>query len=1270
MSMKRQLNSGALLAFAALLGLGCAPAESPRAPQKPPIADAFAKAFDAEVTDPSSAGPYLALIDKAVADPAAPGSLAAVIAAVDALVFGATPGLTLPSEHAIIFRSRELFPEVVAGLRSAWLAAGSHAGAPEMPFMRGILATGLHKLAMYAGEEQPASVWVRRRGCAQEATVIGPIDAMPLLGIEGVSAVPSIGAPLAERYPGVAPFAASIKPQIVKADACELDANASSFLQGSRAVVVDLEVPVAGRVSLALTTRAAAVVEVGGVTVIRRGFDAGGSPSMRLATVDLPAGRARVVVRAAQKSDEGELELSAWDEDGLPLEAHAPKPGDAAGAKAQNAREIEIKPAGSGEAEVALAVAALLGLGEGRAAEHMLELYAAAAAATTTSDGKVAQSEPRPRLDLLYARAIDAADDIPVTKAVERTRAAIARVRTAQPTSWEARVTEARLTERRRGAGEGAVAALKGLGIATPEDAKAEGDRMVLAYIAQLASRARLVDVAEAAYAALEKAAPGSTLLAQVDARLHGRVGADAVKVACTGGMSRAESDCLEALRQRGDYKAAISEIARLRRLRSAPEGLREEELNLRVASGDIEGALAIHDALPAAQQRLLDALGLAAGKGMLEPVRERLMRELTTARDAPYGITPLIRVLEIEPDPAPALEAESKRLVQEDVKKAFLPGAATAVLKHIERYSIDETGLMRFMTYDLRRVSGTTDVAQGAISYGPAIEGRTAPRLLRRRVHKRDGRVLDPDAAANSAQFSELSQLEQGDYVEQITEGIALPNDTGQLVLDTPDLLPERTSVREALVEIRRPSQLSFSLWSHPMLGASEERTEGAYKVSSWKLKDAAPRRIEDGMPRLERSVGVSLGTQTWENIGRALAENVRSLEERDPYVTRFIREVTEGAQGDAAIPGKALVERVVTAVGKRVKIAGGGELSDISAVYGGGSQRLTARTILELGQGSRSWVIYRVLRELGVTAELAIAETEPFSAAKSFPPHVGRFQHPLVVARVGGEDIWIDADVEGPPLPPGRISPELRGRSAMLANGAIITAPFADGETGDEIDVRLKLNAKGDAEGSFTILLHGRPAQGIAEAFETVVGTERREMLRSVVLGWLPRADVEDVTVSSSDGSWEVALRAAITIHGYASPEGQDGKTWVLPGLEPVHLVFPRGFSGSLGATYASRGARQSALSIDTALQYHVRRRVELPPGASVDRAPGVVGVKDVGIQAVRKGTYGPVIEEDFTLSLPTGTVAAEAYQGFVDNVRAIDDGFMAGTRVKVKP
>ena len=78
----------------------------------------------------------------------------------------------------------------------------------------------------------------------------------------------------------------------------------------------------------------------------------------------------------------------------------------------------------------------------------------------------------------------------------------------------------------------------------------------------------------------------------------------------------------------------------------------------------------------------------------------------------------------------------------------------------------------------------------------------------------------------------------------------------------------------------------------------------------------------------------------------------------------------------------------------------------------------------------------LYRIttLRQLGLRVDLAIAETEPFSATPGFPAHTGRFRYPLVVAHLKEGDQWIDADVDGPPLPPGRVSPELRGRTAIL--------------------------------------------------------------------------------------------------------------------------------------------------------------------------------------------------------------------------------------------
>ena len=150
---------------------------------------------------------------------------------------------------------------------------------------------------------------------------------------------------------------------------------------------------------------------------------------------------------------------------------------------------------------------------------------------------------------------------------------------------------------------------------------------------------------------------------------------------------------------------------------------------------------------------------------------------------------------------------------------------------------------------FDLRRVTGTTDVEDNAQAAAPDVWGRGAMRALRRRIFKRDGRVLEPERTpAASQEHADLSQLEQGDTIEAIYEGWLLPSDTGDIGIDTPDLLPLRTAVHEASIELRLPRALRRSLWGHPLLGAPTERADGSFQVISWHLTDHPVRRLEDG--------------------------------------------------------------------------------------------------------------------------------------------------------------------------------------------------------------------------------------------------------------------------------------------------------------------------------------------------------------------------------------------------------------------------------------
>ena len=75
-------------------------------------------------------------------------------------------------DHATAFRSRELTPEVVGRLSKAWDAAAKAPGEARA-IARGMIAEGLHEIALYMGDNHAASMWGARRGCATSACARG-----------------------------------------------------------------------------------------------------------------------------------------------------------------------------------------------------------------------------------------------------------------------------------------------------------------------------------------------------------------------------------------------------------------------------------------------------------------------------------------------------------------------------------------------------------------------------------------------------------------------------------------------------------------------------------------------------------------------------------------------------------------------------------------------------------------------------------------------------------------------------------------------------------------------------------------------------------------------------------------------------------------------------------------------------------------------------------------------------------------------------------------
>jgi hypothetical protein len=1214
-------------------------------------------AFQEEaVGDPAKAvDRYLGALEAAAASPDHPLAVPVAMASLDALVHRDVMAFAdAMSSSALADR----LPPTAFGQGGLDGRLAKIAAEAEGPFVPSLVATARLALAERRGDAAAAADARTRTGCAREAVVLGPVGWMSVSGARADALLDHPGAPLPAEIPGPGPFQPRVRPMRVSSFGCKIPLYAATSVLGVREVAVDVQIPESGWIGVGVQSSSEAVLHGGGKVLLERPHAIGGNAASRFARVLATKGTLRLVVRVGMDADYESIGLGAWSADGKPLAAHAPTTGQRA-----DATVSRVAPLGTPGAELRTTperVAAALGALAARDAPRAENLLAAAAG----------RPDATPELLLVYARSVRNARDLPNVKAQERSRSAYDRVLEAWPNAWEAIVEHAVLAGARRGRAEAAIETLADLDTVRGKQGpkpSASSAAVLDAFEAQTAGREHLDDRARAAFERIKAPLAGSVLLAETDRLVYERTGRDLVAFACgDSAHDRTSLSCHHALVATGDRAGAEKELERLRVLAATPQLYLSLSSRSALEVGDRARASKLLEEMNPGDRPISFLYG-AKGKSALP----ELMSLAPIARDAPSALPGVLR--DAGDDPLVAFQGVTEKAVENAEAGALGANAATAILTHRERFDVQPSGLVHYTMLDVRRVMGTTDVESNAQANGPMFYGRDAVRVLRRRIFKKDGRIILPDRTPNASQaHADLSQLEAGDAVEAIYEGWGLPGEAGNVTIDTPDLLPERTAVRDASIELTLPAGLQGSLWAHPMLGKGEDTTAGGKRVLRWKLQNHGVRRLESGVPKMDRNVGISFSTTTWSDVARGLRETLASLEAESPEVADWAREAAGGKP-----PSRELVDKVVAASGQAVKEATGSILADVDMGHAG-SHGMTARAILVTHEGSRTWLVTDALRKLGVPTDVVVAENDPFSDSPTFPPHFGRFMHPLAIAHVpdpakpgATTDVWIDADVPGPPLPAGRISPELRGRNALHPDGKIAPLPATSAETErDEIDIRLNVDEQGNAKGTITVLLRGHSAQDLAEALVTLVGVERQRALRGIALGWVPFATVEKVELSSSEESWQVAMRADLSAPAYAQVEGTKPETrvWVLPGMDPIHYVFPRPFVTSLSATYAGQAARESALAINHATQYHVRRRVDLPASAKIARLPGPFDGKGPLLTAARTiAVNGNSIEEDFKLDVSTGTVPRDQYESFVAAAHRTDDAFGASTRVR---
>jgi len=1197
-------------------------------------------------------GLYANALDRAAQTPDDPSSVAVMMASLDALVHRNVNALSSFTASSAL--SDRIDPAALAKSGGSIESRLAHVQAnAKGPFAAPLIARARLALAERRGDIDATKMLRNQTGCVREATVTGPVAWAPVSGVHQPSDLDRADAPLPRLGPRLGPFAPGATPAVVHALGCRLPLFAESSVSGVREVVVDVDVKAKGIIGIGLESPAAASLRAGGILAIDRATSAGTGAVVRFARVEVDRpGTLRLVARVGDAFSM--IGIGAWDENGKPLRAQAPTSGSRANASATRATMITASSPKTAD-DVLTVSLGLLAAKEGRDAESLL--YPELARATTP-----------PELLLAYGRAVLTVKDLPSATSIERAQSAFDRVLDAWPSAWEAVIEHAALAGARRSTSEACFEALADLDKTLSKRA-VSAPAIAAAFEAATAGRESLYDRAAAAFDRAKMGIPNTLLLRDSERLTFARTGREDAAFECDAhsAADRTTLACYGARITIGDRQGASVELEHLRALAGSSQLYLSLSSRAALETGDIaQVARDVSEMNPG--DRTLAVLYAAKGDATVPEI----LKLASITRDALRVLPGILRAS--GDNPLAAWDGVAEKVTSESNIDADRDrGAATEVLAHDETYIVDERGLVHFVMFDVRRVMGTTDVEANAAAARPVLHGKSTMSVLRRRIFKKDGRILLPDRTPNAAQdHADLSQLEAGDAVEAIYEGFALPAGMGNIGIDTPDLLPERTAVQSARIELRLPRGLQGSLWSHPMLGSAQERSDEHQRVLVWTIKNQPVRRIESGVPKMDRNVAVSFSTTQWADVARGLENTMESLDTKDPEVMAWAREAANGMP-----KSRALVEAVVAKSGQTVKEASGVALANMDLESNAG-QTMTARTVLTAREGSRTLLIVQALRDLGIPTDVVIAENEPLSDSASFPPHLSRFMHPLAIAHVPDpnkpgvfHETWIDADVSGPPLPAGRISPELRGRSALFADGRIQPLPaIAISTERDEIDEHLVVDDQGNAKGVITVLLRGRAAQDLAEALVNLVGLERQRALRGIALGFMPFATVDKVELTSSEGSWQIAVRAEFTAPAYAQIEGQKAasRTWVLPGMDPIHHVFPRPYVSTLASSYATEAARESALAILRATQYRVRRRIELPENAKIVRAPISFDGKGPLLSASRKFQItGTNIEEDFTLEISTGTVAREHYEQFVNAAQRTDDAFRASTRVK---
>ncbi|MCS6900359.1 MAG: hypothetical protein RMJ98_13845 [Myxococcales bacterium] len=684
----------------------------------------------------------------------------------------------------------------------------------------------------------------------------------------------------------------------------------------------------------------------------------------------------------------------------------------------------------------------------------------------------------------------------------------------------------------------------------------------------------------------------------------------------------------------RHDYAAAIAELRRLGQRRPERKDLAERIAALQLRAGEkvdilasLEQALRLNPRDTGARLALADARFAQGDQGALRSALATAIQQGLDTRELRNAIELVEGVTELEPyriDPQAMIR-------QYEAASETLDGTAARVLDYSVLWVHDD-GSARMLEHEIIRVQ-----SQEAIN--KLTEQRVPPNalVLRLRVLKRDGRILEPERIEGKPTVT-MPHLEVGDYIE--TEHILATEGDGEGGLR---YLSPHWFFREADIAYWRsefvvitPRHRKLTIETTGQVPPPEVKEEGPLTIRRWRVDRSPAAPVEPGSPPIQEflpSVRVGWGISLEGQLARMLDASFDDSS-RDPRLIRVAQRIAAegGPTQDPTEKARRLYRWVLANVED-------GRESD-------------GRKVIIGKSGSRVAAFLYLARSLGLPVELAVVRDRlrdpqegPLAASFAFEHLVLRLAPPCPQAPC--QPLWFTVGDKHAPF--GFLPPELRGQPAHRLLPGLPADRTSEGGTFDGVtyEGQVKLRSDGSADLELDQRFHGRVGAGMRRNLEQVPDEQLAQAVESrLLVRALPGARLLKLDVLDRENlDRPVTFRMKIELSDFARRRGNS--LVIKPPL--MMKITP----------FATLESRQTPLLFAEATHSEVRLLIQLPRGATIPLALSPSELRDGDRHlVVRDRLDGDVLRLERVLDLPAGRISVSAYPAFRSFAQEVDE------------